>query len=258
MSYIENIQISEKSFNEIRTVLGFPVIDTEFETIMSNDDIKNYSIAPALETYFTYFPIPFPISIPVTGSSALQQYDAPENTLGIIREQFVPQSSTIGGGSLMQQGMFYGNPFYSSSQVISKGSYGLGGNFGTPFGYGKELFTYQNKFYNKSLEASNKVYYVKFDDENNQILFKANIPGTFYFEIATFSNDVDKIPIRKRQKFIQYAQGLLLKRFSSILALGESDLPSSLDVDYLNSEGDRLIELAEEYFREASSIPVMR
>jgi len=258
MGYIDSIQISEKTLQEIKTVIGYPVIDSEFSAIMTDDQIKQFAIAPALETYFTYFPIAHPVTLPVTGGADIATLDAPENAIGIMRQQFIPQSANVSGGALMQQGMFYGNPFYSSSQVISKGSYGLGGNFGTPFGYGKELFTYQNKFYTESLEASNTAYYVKFNDNENRIECKSSIPGIFYFEIGVFSNDVERIPIRKRQKFIEYAQGKLLKRFAGILLLSESDLPSTLDSSGLNDEGDRLIEAAETYFRESSTIPVIR
>lgn len=258
MSYISNIKISEKTFNEIKSVLGYPVITSEFDDIMTPEHIKEYAIAPAMETYFTYFPVIHSMEYPASGSSALETIEAPDNTLGLLKYQFIPQSSSSGGANLMQQGMFYGNPFYTSSQVVSKGSYGLGGSFGTPFGYEKELFTYQNRFYNKSLESSNKVVFIRYDDNTNSVELKSNLPGVFHIELALFSNDVEVIPIRKRQKFIEYAQGKLLKKFANILKISESDLPSSLDSDYLNDEGDRLIEQAEEYFREASFIPMAR
>lgn len=255
---IENIEVSEKTLNEIKTIIGYPIINEEFSFIMDDDAIKNYAIAPAMETFFTYFPVITPIEYVVTGGDTVFEVDVPDNTLGIMRQQFVSQSVAAQGASLLQQGMFYGNPFYSGSQVISKGSYGLGGNFGTPFGYGKELFTYQNKFYNKSLEASNKAYYVKFDEVNNKILCKSSIPGVFYFEVGTATNDVEEIPLRRRQAFIKYAQGMLAQKFVDILSLSESDLPSVLDKDALADKAERYIEESLTYFREASSFPVMR
>lgn len=258
MSYIENIQVSEKTLNEIKTALGYPVIDAELEDILSEQHIKEYVLGPSLETFFTYFPIRFQISIPVTGANAVQEYDAPINTLGLFKYQFVPQSSTIGGSNMMQQGMFYGNPFYSSSQVISRGSYGLGGNFGTPFGYEKELFTYQNRFYNKSIESSNKVVFIQYNDNTRKLEYKANIPGVFSVELATYSSIVEDIPLRYRQKFLQYAKGKLLTNFANIMKLSESDLPSNIDADYLEDKGNTWIEEAETYFREASFIPMVR
>lgn len=257
-SYISNINISDRTLNEIKKAIGFPVIQDEFSFIMTEEQIKELVIAPALETFYTYFPLMSSMSIASTGSEAVAEADAPENTIFLMRRQFVPQSSALGGASLLQQGMFYGNPFYSASQVLSRGSYGSGGNYGTPFSYGNDLNTYQRRFYSESVESSNKVYYIKFDEQTNKVSYKSSIPGTFYFEFGLWSNDTEKIPMHRRQAFIKYAQGLLMKEFANILSFTESDLPVSIDKDYLSDQADKKMEESLQYFREASFIPVMR
>lgn len=260
MNYIDNILVSDRFISEIKKVIGYPVINEEFSSILSDDDIKSLVIAPTLETFYTFFPIKQPMEISVSGGELLNEIQCPENTLGLVRAQFVSQSSTI-QGNLMQTGSFYGNPFFSASQVLSQGASAFSagaGRFGTPFKYSFETSTYQRKFYTESIEGSNKAYRINYNENSNTLEVKSSIAGIFYIELALWSNDTDLIPMRRRQYVIKYAQGLLLQHFSGILKLSEADLPSSLDADFLNDKGNELLEEVLTYWREASSFQTMR
>lgn len=260
MNYIDNILVSDQFINEIKKVIGYPVVNEEFSTIVSDDDIKSLIIGPTLETFYTYFPIKQSLEISVSGGELLSEIECPQTTLGLVRAQFVSQSSTI-QGNLMQTGSFYGNPFFSASQVLSQGSSAFSagsGRFGTSFKYSFETSTYQRKFYTESIEGSNKAYRIHYNENNNTLEVKSSIAGIFYIELALWSNDTDLIPMRRRQNVIKYAQGLLLQHFAGILKMTEADLPSSLDADFLNEKGNTLLEEVLTYWREASTFQVMR
>jgi len=256
MSYITDVQIDDKTLKEIKKVIGYPIIDEEFSSILNDIDIIDYCVAPSLETYYTFFPQREELSLVVTGGSDIVEIACPENTLGLVRQQFVSQSSTVGGLGNLSQGSFYANPFYTASQVTGQGF--SGGSFGTPFRYGSDTIVYQQKFYNESVEGSNKAYYVKYDENTNTLKLKSTIGGTFFIELATFTNDVSKIPLRKRQSFVKHTQALLLEHFANILKLSESELPSSLDSDAMIDKSEKFLEEVLTYWRESSTIPVLR
>jgi hypothetical protein len=260
MAYIGNILVSDRTLNEIKMAIGYPVIKDEFKFIMDDDQIKELVIAPSLETYFQYFPILERIVINIGGGMSTGEYPTPTETLGVIRSQFVPQTNTI--FSNLNNNNFYANPFATANSVLSiggrGGSGGGYGRFGTPNTYGSDLFNYQNRFLVDAQEAMNRVWYLQYDEQQNKVFYKSVTPGTFYFELAKWSRDVETVPIQKRQSFINYTRGMLKKSFANILGMTEGDLPVSIDVDNLNDEGDRLIENEINYWREASSIPMMR
>jgi hypothetical protein len=256
-TYITNITIAEKTLNEIKKAIGYPVIQSEYDFVMDEDAIKDYIIGPALEEYFQYFPILENRELASAGSNSMVTIDAPDNTFGIFRHQFIPQSSGLPTNNLMNQGIFYDNPFASANNVLTRGGAG-GSSFGTPFSYDRNLHTYQNRFYAKSIEAMNKVYFWEYHDDTNKLDLKASIPGAWYIQFAKFSNNVDSIPLRKRQSFIRYAQGMLMKQFSFILGLTNGELPVQINYDMLEDKGEKLVEESITYWRESSMIPTIR
>jgi len=255
MNRIENIQISEKDLNEIKKCIGFPVITNEFEHIATDEQIKDYSVSPALEEFHRWFPMTIVKEVATSGG-ALIEVPCEENVIGIYKQYFVPSSSCFGNNNSMSQGSFLGNPFASFNQVsyMSQNTRG----FGTPYNYEFSQFAYQQRFLSESQEASNSGYYVDYNEYENKLKLKSLISGQFYIELAAVGNDVGKIPFRLRPSFIKYAQSMLLENFAFILGMSESDLPSSLDVDALREKSDTFKEEVLTYWREASISQVLR
>ncbi len=254
MNRIENITVSEKDLGEVKLVIGYPVIDQEFAHVMTDEQIKDYAIAPALQEFYTYFPMVIPKEVPVS-SNGLVEVACEENVIGIYKQYFTALSSTL-GSNMMNQGLFLGNPFASASQINYSSANSRG--YGTPYNYDFSLFSYQNRFLSESMEASNSGYYIDYNEIENTLKVKSLVSGTFYIELAAVGNDVSKVPFRLKQSFIKYAQSLLLDRFASILGMSESDLPSSIDVDALREKSTTLKEEVLLYWREASIGYAMR
>lgn len=256
---LDNLTVTNKTLKEIKAAVGGTLLADEEAFVMSDADIKDYVIAPALETFLTYFPIVKELTVPMSGGPELKSINAPEGTLGVLRQQFIPNSSSVNNLSdPMQSGIFFGNPFASSFNVLSVGS-GVGvASRGTPYDYGAASYMYQNRFMQKSIEASNKAYYIRYDEKDNKLTLKTSIAGYFYIRFALVDQDVDYcLGTRRRQTFIRYAQGLLKTRYADIFELSRTELPNSFDADTLRSKGEEAMEKELEYWRESAQVAGM-
>lgn len=263
MAYIENVSISDKSLEEIKSAIGWTLLSKELTYLIEDNDIKNYVVAPTLETYYNYFPIISEFSQYCTASSDLPlPYEAPKNTLGVIRQQFVPISSGIPNGDPSTNTFgIYANPWASQSSVYSANGAWPGGaaRYGTPYDYGNNNNIYQSKFFQKSLEQVNKAYFIRYDALSNTIYLKSDTSGRFYIQFATFNPSwEDGVILRQRQYAIKYAQGLFLTKMGQVLSLTRSELPSEIDASSLKDEGKEMMDDVLQYWRDVSTIATAR
>jgi len=261
---IDNLQISDKDYNFILTAIGYPVIDEEtLNYLITKEDVEELVITPALETFHQYFPKRVPLVFQSTGTSSVltkTSAELPKNAFGILSAQFVTQSASSLGIGAMDSGVFYQNPFYSNAQVYSSGGGSIGGMsmFGVPFGYGFETQRFQKMFYAKSLEASTKVYWYRYDPSTRSLSYKSNLIGNFYIDFATLDENIDNIDFTKKRSFLRYCQGALKVQIANTLALVDTQLPVQLNKELLKTDGDDLMEKEVNYWQEASTIPTMR
>lgn len=263
MAYIENVSVSDKTLTEIKSAIGWTLIGQELSFLIADNDIKNYVVAPTLETYYNYFPIIQEFTQYNTASSDLPlPYDAPKNTLGVVRQQFVPISSGIPNGDPTTNTFgIYANPWASQSAVYSANGAWPGGaaRYGTPYDYGSNNNIYQSKFFQKSLEQVNKAYYIRYDELENKLYLKSDTSGRFYIQFATFNPSwEDGVMLRQRQYAIKYAQGLFLTKIAQVLSLTRSELPSEIDAPTLKEDGKEMMEEVLQYWQNSSSMPAMR
>lgn len=263
MSYIEEVKISDKSLMEIKSSVGGTLLSEELMDFMPDDDILKYVVAPTMEKFFNYFPIIVEFQQYNTASSSLPiEVEAPERTLGILRQQFVSLSSSIPSGDASVNSFgIYDNPFASANALMSSNGAYPGGSsrYGTPYDYGSSQNIYQARLFQKSLESSNKSYFVRYDELKNKLYLKSDTSGRFYIQFATWNNDFENsIPLRLRQSVMSYAQGLLRVKFAQILSLSRSELPSEIDTAELKDEGKDMMEKELTYWNEASTIATMR
>lgn len=248
MGYIQGLEVEDDFINNVKKGIGYPVITEEFDSIYNNENIKDLVISPCLETFYNFFPKMDEIILSVSGGTEVE-IDAPERMIGIIQYAFV---DGVGGSNI---NLNSGNPFYTSSQTSLMYR---GNSFGTPFSYGKNLYTYQNKFYAQSQMAMNKVYYAKFDHINRKIKLKSTISGSFTLRIGCYDPVVANIPWNLQRHFSTYCNGTLMVEFGNILSLSNADLPLEFNTEDIIERGRDKIDAEMEYFRENSIIPVMR
>lgn len=254
--------LNDNTYNQILTAIGYPVVRQEDldDNLLTKADITELVIKPSLVEFCKFFPDRQNIVITTSGAGGVQQYsnDISELAFAMYYYKFSPASTTISNGSLMNQGNFYANPFYSASQVISVGGGSSISRYGTPFPYGAEQILYQQRFYQKSVESANKVYYAQFDDRERLINFKSSIAGNFEITLALIRTDIEQIEYQYRQSFIRYCKGALKLQLADILGLSQTDLPVQLEVADLKDDGKELMEKELTYWREASLHVLMR
>jgi len=257
---ISGLIISDKDYYNILSAIGYPAVDeNSIYDMITQNQIYDQVIEPSLEDYYKFFPHIIPYNYYSSGANSVSTVNISTtsgNIIGLANMKFVPQSSILGQNSLMDNGQFYANPFFSASNVMSVGGNSFGvGSFGTPFGYGFETNVYQRRFYAKSIESSNKVYYYKFDKYTNTLYYKSNIAGSFYFEFGITDNDFNNIQFDKRQSVLRYIKGNLKLKLAEILGMIELDLPANIDTDKLEEKGKDMVEKEIKYWEEVSSIP---
>jgi len=232
---IENIIISDNSLKLIKLGFGYPVIDSEASYLFTDDQIKELIIAPALEEFFTFFPIRVTeTKRTAPGTSVTVSF--PENFIGLTHYSFVPYASS---SSLSVTPT--GNPFYTQSLVSS---FGAGyGKFGTPFNFGYDLNRYQRKAYYDSLDNANRVWFAEPDYENEELKLYASTAGTFNIVWGLYNNDFDSAcPLRKRQELISFTRAKYKRQIGDIIGLGNSGLPTEMDFQKLIDDADAEIE----------------
>jgi hypothetical protein len=259
---IENIQINDPDYHSVLAGIGYPALDEDsIYTIISKEQIEELIIEPSLEDYYKFFPVRSTIDVSSAGSGAVNSFDCTTISgvitpiIGIIKMQFISQTSSTPGQSIMDAGSFYQNPFFSASQIYSMGgsNFGVGSTYGTPYGYGQESIVYLKRFFAKSIESSNKVYWYKFDKNRNLLYYKSNISGRFVFDVASVDPNIDNIQFDKKRSFLNYCKGKLKCHVAETLSLIELDLPATLNADALQDKGEKLIEDELTYWRESSS-----
>jgi hypothetical protein len=256
-----DVEISDLFYNQIMSTIGYPVIDdTIFAHLMTRQQVIDTVIKPSLFDFSTFFPDQEQHIVSVSGGGGLGYLTATDFSdlvFAIANYKFVSSSSTWQNSGLMSQGSFYNNPFYSAAQVVSTGG-STSSRYGTPYGYGHENNIYQGRFYQKSVENMNKVYYAKWKPKDRQVEYKSSIAGTFEINLAVMNTNVDDIDPRWQRSFLKYTQGMLRVQLSNILSLSQSDLPVSIDTDSLRQVGDEMIEKEKTYWSEAGSFTVKR
>ena len=115
------LQVPDSAVKRILADLGSPILNAEEDLLINNDMVKDLFITPALQMYFTYWPLKVKEEYPING-----QVDIPfpnDQIYGISMARV----------ALLQQSMAYGkSPFINEvirRQVASFNSYGR-----TPYG----------------------------------------------------------------------------------------------------------------------------
>lgn len=248
-TYIGDVIVSNNFLENVKEALGYPVLDQEISDIYSDEHIKDLVISDALEFFYNHFPIIETLTVPMgVGKTSI---DAPDKTLGVVHYAFVNSAQNN------QMNLNSGNPFYTARLTISANQSSM--NFGSPFNYGSsEYSTYQQQFYQNSMQKSNRMYAVYFDERNMKLNLQSSQSGTMVIKLGLYSENVADIPNRIKPHLLNYCQGLLKVKFAEILEMMNSDLPLEFDKELIRETGEKMMEEETEWCLHNSTIQVMR
>jgi hypothetical protein len=212
----EAVSISNDWLIQIKKVLAYPKKEN---IILSDDEIKQFAVFPAMTQYFIKFPVKETIELQ---SSDLLTIPFPDTyTYGLVDCRVV-DVGTIGGT---------GSSFWD---IIAYQRMGVSGNMKS---YGKRGFNpnalYQQRINQQYAMKSqmNLLATIKFnvDYPNRQVIVYSSTTGKVNITWAKYSTDFEDILFQRKFDVIQLAQANLLDHFADTFGI-ISD--GSLDVNF--------------------------
>ncbi len=241
---IENIIIDDKVKNRILTAIGYPVLNfSDFGESYTDDTLKEFVLAPALETYYTYYPeiIPYQVNLSTRNNFEIDFPDDQIYNAINIRLNTVTNST----GSLT------GNAFVDNANLINNSGYGNLRKYGTKNSYGFETANYTRQ--QQRIYQANRVKDLNYnvDVKEKKITGYSTISGILSIDFVKYNNDFAYIPLIHMQEVIELCQAELQIFIGSLLSLQTDELPNQLDGDELLDKGMSKKEEIIEIWREA-------
>jgi len=230
-----SIIIDNKWLNLIRKVLAYPDVDN---LLLSDDEIKDLCVFPALQKYFTKFPIKEQVEYAISSEMKIDFPD--EYTFGVTDAR-ITDIGMIGGTG----GTFWDIvQFQSFNGTVSggRGSYGKRDYNPSGLQYQRDNARHQYKSYQNAY-VTNKVYV---DINNKQLIAYTSNTGKLNITWAKYSDDFSNVRFERRDDVIKLCQAELLMHLadsSSILV--DSALEVTINSDTLRDRAKELFEAVE-------------
>lgn len=229
----EVVIIHERYLNQVKKVLAFPSVDT---LLLSNEQIKEYAVWPAMQRYFRKFPIITEATQSINGEAYINFPNA--YTFGVVDARIVDIGLVGGvGGSFWDVLAFQS---YNNSYIASKTS----GAYGKK-GYNPSGLIYQRDVQRQTLKSQQNMYTTlktRVDYSNRRLIAYSSITGTLNIAWASYSNDFSDVKYEYLDDVIKLSQAELMLHLANTSAiLTDSALEVSINIDYLNSNAKEII-----------------
>ena len=222
------ISVTDDWLLQVKKVLAFPKINT---LVLTDDEIKQYAIFPALTQYFTRFPIKSTVEIQ---SSDLRVVDFPDAyTYGIVDCRVV-DIGTIGGT---------GSSFWD---ILAYQRMGVLGNTNV---YGRRGYN-PNGLYQQRLQLQqamksqqNLLATIKFnvDYPNRQLTVYTSTTGKINITWAKYSTDFDDVLYQRKFDVVQLAQASLLDHVADTFGIiSDGSLDVNINVEAIRTRAKDL------------------
>ena len=244
------ITIIDAKLSLIKSVLGYPTEDGEF--LLTDDQIKEFCVEPALRQYFAKFPKVDQVNYDISYSEQLEVDYPDDSTYGVVDARITHQESpgTDGG---------YSNFLYRVNE--SQQSYLAHKNFGRK-GYNPSNLSQATRFAYQALKSQaniDKTIRIHVDHENRKVIAQTNRGTYLLITWAKYSEDFSEVKFNYIQDVVDLSQGYMLKHAARTMGIFQNtNLPVSINYDFLNSEGDALITRVTEKWSEISGVMLIR
>jgi hypothetical protein len=242
------ITISTDRLNQIKTALGYPTESGDF--LLTDTQIKDYCVEPALRQYFSKFPKIVQTEQEIAFSEELIVNYYNSNTFGVVDARITHQAGlgTTGGFNSFVY-------LASYNEKISKKNFGRVGY--NPNSLSQASETAQQVLQSKS--GLDKAVRIRIDHVNRQLSAFSNRGGKLLISWALYSDNFADVKYNYIQDVIELSQGHLLIHASRTLGIFQNtNIPVSINADFLNSEGDKLITKITEKWNEIGGVLLMK
>lgn len=243
------IVISDARLNQIKKVLAYPKVSN---ILLSNDEIKQLCIEPAMRLYFTKFPKVQEIDYEI-GYTTEVTYSFPDSyTFGVLDLRVTNTNITSATGGFSN---FLNLAAWAQTSIVNRASYGIKGY--NPNFLSQQKFTEQQSLY--AMREMNKTIRHKIDVDNRKITVFSNMAGKLYINWAKYSDNFDDIKFQYIEDVIKLSQSYLLSHFCDTTDIvTNSDMTLNINTDLLKTRADELKTEVIDKWNEISSVSLLR
>ncbi len=243
------IKISDMYYKMILTAIGVPIISIEDLTggNMSDKDIKDTLIFPAMQLYFRFFP---KINVQEYLISTVFSFPYPtENTFGVREARLNTQ--IIGGG------MVYNNPFIDELFVQRSLSRSIG-KYGTKNSYDFTESKIMEMMERQGAMESNKAFTVRDDPTTRTMSGFTNVIGKLKVKWAEASLNFMDVQYQRRLEVVDLARAYVCRFFGDLRKQVSGGMPAELTGDDLLAKADKLEDKVLEIWKNFTRVVILR
>jgi len=243
------IDITTEKLQLIKSVLGFP---TESDTFLLTDDqIKQFCVEPALRQYFAKFPKTVQTSQEISYSEELSVDYYNDDTYGVTDARITHQEY----GDLATGGFNSFIYLAAYNEKTSKKNFGRKGYNPNSLSQATEM-AYQALRARATRDRTIRIYV---DVLNRKVIVFSNRAGKLLISWALHSENFSDVRFNYIQDVIELCQGYLLKHAARTMGIFQNtNMPVSINSDFLNSEGDALFTKVNDKWNEIAGVLLIK
>lgn len=228
------ITISDQYLRMIKSVMAYPTVD---ELLFDDDTIKEFSVAKAMQDYFTKFPIKQRVQS-TTGGTTESSFDFPdEYTYGVVDVRVSDVGIITGTGTGFWDLVYFQQLNGGALTGSGSGAYGIKGY--NPSNLIQTRDTVRAAY--KSYQNTYATLRYDVDSENKKVIVYSSVSGQINITWAKFSDNFDAIRYQRKLDVVKLAQAYLLAHFADHFdKLSDSALDMSINIDAIKTRSQEL------------------
>jgi len=243
------IIIADSRLNQIKKVLAYPKVTT---VLLSDQDIKDLCIEPAMREYFTKFPLTTEYSVDIGYTTEMEVPFPDIYTFGLTDFRVTNTNITSATGGFSN---FLNLAAFAQTSIYNRSSYGLKGY--NPNFLAQQKLTEQQSLY--AMREMNKTIRYKVDIENRKVIIFSNQAGKVYINWAKHSSNFADIRYQYIEDVIKLCQANLLHHFvETVQMVTNTDITLTINTDVMKTRADELRAEVKEKFDQISSLQMIR
>jgi hypothetical protein len=243
------INISEQYFNEIITVLGYPLItinDNESDVELDKKQIIDLCLIPAIREYYNWFPY---VIMDETQVSSTFEIPFPDNeTIGVIQASL--NTNIFGASSLYPTG----NPILNAAYF----TYNQSMNKYGPYDYQSKGALWMQRAEQQTTIEMQKTFRINVDKHTRVVRGFTNMSSKLLISWAKYSENFDDIPQMRIPEVIKFCQSKVLEVVGNIRSMQNSETPNSFNYEQMLNRAKELKAESFDIWRLKSKICIMK
>lgn len=239
---------------QIKSIIQFPIVE---ELVLDDEEIRAYCIQPAMQEYYTKFPVFKEAQYSITGHIEVA-FPTPE-TFGVADARIVNRS---GGAGSAGRSQFWNIISYQSMngnyRGLKSGTLG-GGNYGTRFnfnGLSQQAWGSRQTFDSIMNTTSS---YTKIDPYERKVKAYSEVGASLYIKWAMWSLNFADVRYSYQQDVIKLAQASLAEYLArSAEIMSNTNIENQVNADALKTKAGELREDVLTRWRETPNIVSFR